>query len=227
MRLTCFAFLMVLSYVLVLGGTLLDNAKLFDQVSHLAASDSLTGLANHRRLIEVLESEIQRSRRTGRSFAVLLFDLDGLKKINDRFGHLAGSARSSGASRCARAAAPSIRQRVTGATSLRSFCRKPTKKRARPRNESATARARRAGACDSASVGVAVYPTRALPSNSSWARQIARSTMKGQGRRRSASVTSQLACSLQKEAGNMNIQIGTGECRNLLRSPPPRRAHSH
>ncbi len=83
--------LMVTSYVVVLGGTLLDNAQLFDQVSRLAASDSLTGLANHRRLLEVLESEIQRSRRTGRSFALLLFDLDGLKKINDQFGHLTGS----------------------------------------------------------------------------------------------------------------------------------------
>lgn len=83
--------MMVLSYVVVLGGTLLDNAQLFDQVSRMAASDSLTGLANHRRLLEVLESEIQRSRRTGRSFALLLFDLDGLKKINDRYGHLTGS----------------------------------------------------------------------------------------------------------------------------------------
>ena len=83
--------LMVMSYVVVLGGTLLDNAQLFDQVSRLAASDSLTGLANHRRLLEVLENEIQRSRRTGRSFAVLLFDLDGLKKINDKYGHLTGS----------------------------------------------------------------------------------------------------------------------------------------
>jgi diguanylate cyclase (GGDEF)-like protein len=84
-------FMMVTSYVIVLGGTLLDNAQLFDQVSHMAASDPLTGLANHRRLVEVLETEIQRSRRTGRSFAVLLFDLDGLKKINDKFGHLVGS----------------------------------------------------------------------------------------------------------------------------------------
>lgn len=82
---------MVLSYVIVLGGTLLDNAQLFDQVSRLAASDSLTGLANHRRLLEMLENEIQRSRRTGRSFALLLFDLDGLKKINDSYGHLTGS----------------------------------------------------------------------------------------------------------------------------------------
>jgi diguanylate cyclase (GGDEF)-like protein len=83
--------LMVLSYVVVLGGTLLDNAQLFDQVSHMAASDSLTGLANHRKLLEVLEVEIERSRRTRRSFALLLFDLDELKKINDRYGHLTGS----------------------------------------------------------------------------------------------------------------------------------------
>lgn len=83
--------LMVMSYVVVLGGTLLDNAQLFDQVSRLAACDPLTGLANHRHMIEVLESEIERSRRTGRSFAVLLFDLDGLKKINDKHGHLVGS----------------------------------------------------------------------------------------------------------------------------------------
>jgi diguanylate cyclase (GGDEF)-like protein len=82
---------MVLSYVVVLGGTLLDNAQLFDQVSHMASSDSLTGLANYRHLIEVMESEMERSRRTGRSFAVLLFDLDGLKKINDKFGHITGS----------------------------------------------------------------------------------------------------------------------------------------
>jgi len=83
--------LMVASYAVVLGGTLIDNAHLFDQISRLAISDSLTGLANHRQLLDVLESEIQRSRRTGRRFAVLLFDLDGLKKINDRYGHLTGS----------------------------------------------------------------------------------------------------------------------------------------
>jgi diguanylate cyclase (GGDEF)-like protein len=83
--------LVVLSYVVVLGGTLLDNAQLFDQVSRMAASDSLTGLANHRRLLEALENEIERSRRNGRQFGVLLFDLDGLKKINDKYGHLTGS----------------------------------------------------------------------------------------------------------------------------------------
>jgi diguanylate cyclase (GGDEF)-like protein len=83
--------LMVASYAIVLGGTLLDNAHLFDEVSRLATSDSLTGLANHRKLIDALDGELQRSGRTGRHFAVLLMDLDGLKKINDRLGHLVGS----------------------------------------------------------------------------------------------------------------------------------------
>lgn len=83
--------LVVLSYIVVLGGTLLDNAQLFDQVSRQASLDPMTGLANHRQMFEVLQSELQRSGRTGRSFAVLLFDLDGLKKINDRYGHLTGS----------------------------------------------------------------------------------------------------------------------------------------
>jgi diguanylate cyclase (GGDEF)-like protein len=83
--------LMVTSYAVALGGALLDNARLFEQVQHLAVSDPLTGLANYRRLLDVLESETERTNRNGRSFAVLLLDLDGLKKINDTYGHLTGS----------------------------------------------------------------------------------------------------------------------------------------
>jgi diguanylate cyclase (GGDEF)-like protein len=79
------------SYALALGGALLDNARLFEQVRHLAVSDPLTGLANYRRLLDVLENETERTNRTSRSFAILLLDLDGLKKINDRYGHLVGS----------------------------------------------------------------------------------------------------------------------------------------
>jgi diguanylate cyclase (GGDEF)-like protein len=84
-------FLKVGSYAIVLGGALLDNARLFDQVRLLAVTDSLTGLSNYRTLINVMETEMQRSRRTGRPFAVLLLDLDGLKVINDLHGHLVGS----------------------------------------------------------------------------------------------------------------------------------------
>jgi len=62
-----------------------------DHLRHLAETDALTGLANYRRLSETLETEIKRSDRTGREFAVLLFDLNGMKRINDSHGHLAGN----------------------------------------------------------------------------------------------------------------------------------------
>jgi diguanylate cyclase (GGDEF)-like protein/PAS domain S-box-containing protein len=62
-----------------------------DHFRHLAATDALTGLANYRRLCEEVDGEIKRSDRTGRAFAVLLLDLNGMKQINDTRGHLAGN----------------------------------------------------------------------------------------------------------------------------------------
>jgi len=79
------------SYIIMLSGALLDQARLFDQVRTMAVSDSLTGLANYRRLIGVMEAELDRSRRTLRPFSVILLDMDGLKAINDQYGHLTGS----------------------------------------------------------------------------------------------------------------------------------------
>ena len=81
----------VASYGLMLSGALIDQARLFDQVRTLAVSDPLTGLANYRRLLAVIETELDRSRRTRRPFSIILLDMDGLKAINDRYGHLVGS----------------------------------------------------------------------------------------------------------------------------------------
>jgi diguanylate cyclase (GGDEF)-like protein len=79
------------SYAVLLGGALLDNVRLFEHVRQLAASDPLTGLANYRRLIDAVGNEIERTKRTGRPFSLVLFDLDGLKRINDTYGHAVGS----------------------------------------------------------------------------------------------------------------------------------------
>lgn len=84
-------FLMVAAYAVALGGALVENARVFDRVHQLASSDPLTGLGNYRCLLDVLEAEVHRSSRTGRTFAVVLLDLDGLKRINDHYGHLVGS----------------------------------------------------------------------------------------------------------------------------------------
>jgi len=68
-----------------------EQRALEDHLCRQALSDSLTGLGNHRQLFEVLQAEICRTKRTEREFALLLLDLDGLKAINDRFGHPAGN----------------------------------------------------------------------------------------------------------------------------------------
>lgn len=61
-----------------------------EQMSKLAHTDPLTGLANRRHLFERLESEFARAQRYRRPFTLLYIDLDGFKSINDRFGHLFG-----------------------------------------------------------------------------------------------------------------------------------------
>jgi diguanylate cyclase (GGDEF)-like protein len=74
-----------------IAGLSAERQRAEERAVHLSVTDSLTGLANYRKLVEVLDAEIKRSGRTGRLFAVLLLDVDGLKSINDRYGHQTGS----------------------------------------------------------------------------------------------------------------------------------------
>jgi diguanylate cyclase (GGDEF)-like protein len=76
---------------LALAAEISEHKRADEHVRQMAVTDPLTGLANYRRLLDSLDAEIKRYGRIGRSFAVLLLDLDGLKKINDARGHLVGS----------------------------------------------------------------------------------------------------------------------------------------
>jgi two-component system, cell cycle response regulator len=57
-----------------------------------ATTDSLTGIANRRTILETLGRELERSRRAGTSCAVVFVDLDHFKRVNDTHGHAAGDA---------------------------------------------------------------------------------------------------------------------------------------
>jgi diguanylate cyclase (GGDEF)-like protein/PAS domain S-box-containing protein len=75
----------------IIAEDLTKQRELENRLRREAAKDPLTGLANYRSLVDALDGEIKRSTRTGREFALLLFDLDDLKKINDSYGHVEGS----------------------------------------------------------------------------------------------------------------------------------------
>jgi diguanylate cyclase (GGDEF)-like protein len=76
---------------LILAAVVAERRRDAAQLQRLSESDGLTGLANFRRLNEVLDREIQRSARTARPFALLLMDLNDLKAVNDRYGHITGN----------------------------------------------------------------------------------------------------------------------------------------
>jgi len=67
----------------------LENARLHADVQDLSLTDPLTGLANRRHLDVQLEREFAAARR-GRKLALIIFDLDDFKRLNDTLGHVAG-----------------------------------------------------------------------------------------------------------------------------------------
>jgi diguanylate cyclase (GGDEF)-like protein len=74
------------------AGPAIENARRFREARQLADLDALTGLHNRRYFHETLAREVARAHRYGRQLALIVFDLDDFKSINDRVGHLAGDA---------------------------------------------------------------------------------------------------------------------------------------
>jgi diguanylate cyclase (GGDEF)-like protein len=74
------------------AGPAIENARRFKEARQLADLDALTGLHNRRYFHETLAREVSRAHRYGRKLALVVFDLDDFKAINDRIGHLSGDA---------------------------------------------------------------------------------------------------------------------------------------
>jgi diguanylate cyclase (GGDEF)-like protein len=64
--------------------------QLYGQARRAALLDGLTGLGNHRAFQDELARQLEEARRQGTPLALLLFDVDGLKTVNDSHGHAAG-----------------------------------------------------------------------------------------------------------------------------------------
>jgi len=67
-----------------------DRNRLIGRLEYLSSVDGLTGLLNRRALTEQLTYEIERARRYKAPLSIMLCDMDNLKEINDRYGHLSG-----------------------------------------------------------------------------------------------------------------------------------------
>ena len=88
------------TYVLYLAAALglafgffwMTTSGLTARLEDLASTDPLTGVLNRRAFLQSLGNEVNRSRRNGDGFALLMVDLDHFKQINDRYGHGGGDA---------------------------------------------------------------------------------------------------------------------------------------
>lgn len=67
-----------------------ELTKALEKIETIAITDNLTGLYNRRKFDEVLASEIHRTQRFGGFLSIILGDIDHFKKVNDKYGHLAG-----------------------------------------------------------------------------------------------------------------------------------------
>jgi len=85
--------LVSLIYPALLGRkAIIEHQRLHEKYVRSAREDYLTGLHNRRQISESLSNEIHRCNRYGKTFSLIMLDIDDFKQTNDRFGHLAGDA---------------------------------------------------------------------------------------------------------------------------------------
>jgi len=67
-----------------------EGARMIKRLEELATTDGMTGLLNKRALLDVADQKIAAAKRFSRKLAVLVFDIDHFKKVNDNHGHDVG-----------------------------------------------------------------------------------------------------------------------------------------
>jgi diguanylate cyclase (GGDEF)-like protein len=75
-----------------MAGRALENARRFHELFELSVRDPLTGLHNRHYFHETLAQEVKRAHRYDRTLALIFFDIDDFKGINEEIGHLGGDA---------------------------------------------------------------------------------------------------------------------------------------
>jgi two-component system cell cycle response regulator len=89
-----------LAAVAALLAIALRNVQLVDDLRERGIRDSLTGCVNRGNGFEVLNTELQRAKRSGRPLSVVMFDIDHFKELNDGHGHLCGDAALVAVAQC-------------------------------------------------------------------------------------------------------------------------------
>ncbi|MDH5719195.1 MAG: diguanylate cyclase [Spirochaetia bacterium] len=79
------------SLLTVYAALAIERVKAIEEMRRLSIVDGLTGLYNHRYLMEELNKELQRAERYMLNFSIFMIDVDNFKSYNDEFGHLEGN----------------------------------------------------------------------------------------------------------------------------------------
>ncbi len=80
----------IMQYVKEHIETAISKYKLYEEIKFISRHDQLTGLINRNYFEELFRQNIKLAKRHGRNLSITVIDLDGLKLVNDNYGHLAG-----------------------------------------------------------------------------------------------------------------------------------------
>jgi diguanylate cyclase (GGDEF)-like protein len=82
----------VLAMAAALLASSVRNTQLFLEIRETSLRDGLTGCFNRTHALDVIDTELQRARRSPMQVSLIIFDIDHFKEVNDRYGHLCGDA---------------------------------------------------------------------------------------------------------------------------------------